>query len=95
MASVHRYSDPNSAGGLVTDTVQQRSVYVNDLLMSVDGSCVTGHSPFEPPHAPTCVPKTANGAINVTAEDIPMNYDGCADTCGHIRATGSPNVFFG
>lgn len=90
---IHRLTDPNTAGGRVTHTVRQSTVFANDLLVSVNGSCVTGHFPFVIPHVPTCTPKTANGSQRVFAEDIPVNRRGDADTCGHPRAAGSPNVY--
>mgnify|MGYP000544125522 FL=1 len=92
---LHRLTDPNTAEGLVTQTVLQSTVRANGLLVSVDGSCVTAHFPFEAPHAPTCLPKTANGCQTVRAEGIPVNARTQADTCGHPRAQGSPNVFVG
>jgi hypothetical protein len=38
---------------------------------------------------------TANGLTNVIAGGIPVNVIGNADTCGHARAEGSPNVVAG
>lgn len=91
--NIHRFGDPNVAGGLVTNEILQSSVFCNDLLVAVDGSCVTGHPPFVPPHAPTCTPKTANGSRRVFAEDIPINRLDDPDTCTHERAIGSPDCF--
>jgi len=90
---VHRLTDPNTAGGAVTQAVLQQTVFANNLLVRVNGSCVTAHPPFIPPHAPTCLPKTANGAFTVLINNIPVNRQGDPDTCGHARAAGSPNVF--
>jgi hypothetical protein len=51
---------------------------------------VSGHAPGI--HAG---PVTANGLTNVIAGGIPVNVIGNADTCGHARAEGSPNVVAG
>jgi len=91
MPKCHRIGDSNDAGGLVSASLQS-SVYVNNILVSVDGSPVTPHLPFVPPHVGTI---TANGSPTVFAENIPINRLGDADSCGHIRIDGSPNVFVG
>ena len=94
MLSIHRLTDPNIVGGVVTQSVLQNTVTCEDILVSVDGSCVTAHTPFTPPHAPTCLPKTANGSVDFTIEDIPVNYETNSDTCGHPRAFGSPTFYY-
>lgn len=92
MPAVHRLGDANSAGGVILST-SQGSVFVNGKLAATDGSTVSGHFPFFPPHVPTT--KTANGSSTVFIEGIPVNRLGDADECGHPRAAGSPNVYVG
>lgn len=87
MPEVHRLTDSNSAGAPIT-SVRQRSVYVNNKLVSVDGSPVKPHGVY--PHAS---PFTANGSKTVFAERIPVNFRGNPDTCGHPRAKGSSDVY--
>jgi hypothetical protein len=87
MPEVHRYGDPNTAGAPIV-RVAQNTVFVNNLLLSVDGSDVAGHGPGE--HAG---PITANGSITVFAEFIPVNDRGDPDSCGHPRDQGSPDVY--
>jgi len=86
---VHRLGDANVAGGIVSGPLQS-TVYANGLLVAVDGSAVTPHFPFIPPHIGTV---TANGSPTVFAEGIPINGMGDPDSCGHPRASGSPDVF--
>lgn len=86
---VHRQDDPNDAGGVV-QTPSQDFVFDQDKLVSVDGSPVTPHPPFVPPHD---APVTANGSSFVFINDIPVNFEGNADSCGHARAAGSDLLF--
>jgi len=86
-----REGDANDGGGVIT-SVNQSTVFSNDLLNSVDGSIGTTHSPILPDHI-AGLWFTDEGAIDVTAEDIPMNHEFNTDTCGHIRLEGSNNVF--
>jgi uncharacterized Zn-binding protein involved in type VI secretion len=87
MPAVHRLTDDNTAGAPIVRVIQS-SVYTNNLLTSVDGSPVQGHGPGK--HGG---PLTAHGSNNVFIENIPVNRQGDSDTCGHSRATGSPDVF--
>lgn len=91
MPQCHRIDDANYAGGVVSSSLQS-TVYANNILISVDGSPVTPHPPFISPHTGTV---TANGSTTVFAENININRKGDADSCGHPRAEGSPNVFVG
>jgi uncharacterized Zn-binding protein involved in type VI secretion len=87
MPQIHRLTDPNTAGAPVTQVVQSK-VYANNLLVAVNGSPVEGHGTGE--HSS---PKTANGSTTVFIENIPVNKQGDADTCGHTRAQGSSDVY--
>lgn len=87
MPEVHRLGDPNSAGAPITEVIQ-KTVFVNNILTSVDGCPVEGHGPGT--HSS---PLTANGSTTVFIENIPVNRRGDADTCGHARTDGSPDVF--
>ncbi len=87
MPEVHRQGDPNTAGALVLD-VAQKTVFANNSLVSVDGSPVADHG-----RGRHDAPFTANGSSTVFIENIPINKRGDADTCGHPRASGSPDVF--
>lgn len=93
MPAAERLNDINDATpapGAITKVVQS-TVFVNGLLLSVNGSEVSPHSGGEPHEDPP--PKTANGSSNVFAGNKPANRVGDADTCGHKRKVGSSNVF--
>jgi len=94
MPAVQRVGDANSAGGVAQGGVA--SVRVNNLPIIVNGNGVTAHAPWpqirnnrHPPHAAAT---TGGGSGSVRAGGIPVVYTGCADSCGHARAGGSPNV---
>lgn len=87
MPEVHRLTDPNTAGAPIIEVIQ-KTVFANNLLVSVDGSPVQGHGPGE--HSS---PVTANGCKTVFIQFIPVNDRGDPDSCGHPRAQGSPDVF--
>lgn len=86
---VHRLGDPNAAGGVVVGPAQD-FVYDQGKLVSVDGSGVSPHPPFIPPHVS---PVTASGSSFAFINGIPINFMGNADSCGHPRAGGS-DIFF-
>lgn len=92
MPQTHRLGDCNTADGCVTN-IPQNNVFANDLLVVVNGSIGTSHPPCPDP-AIHCAGNwvTANGSPNVFVNNIPVNFTGNADTCGHTRAAGSPNV---
>ena len=87
MPEVHRLSDPNDDGAVVEQVIQS-TVYANGMLVSVDGCPVQEHGLGEHDS-----PLTANGSSTVFINGIPVNRQGDADTCGHARAQGSPDVF--
>ena len=91
MPAVHRIGDANNAGGAVTST-PQGSFFVNGILAAVDGSIGTAHPPC-PTITIHCAGNwtTANGAGSFLVEGIPINREGDADTCGDVRAAGSPD----
>lgn len=85
MPAVQRQGDADSGGGVAQGGVG--SVRVNNQPVVVDGTGVSGHG--KGPHGG---PVTAGGVSSVRAGGIPINVDGNADTCGHARSGGSPNV---
>lgn len=89
MPSVVRVGDVNSAGGAALIGVS--NVIVNGRPISVNGNPVTGHG--KGIHGG---PTTAVGSSSVFASGIKIQFvGGCVDTCGHARATGSPDVIVG
>ncbi|PCJ68195.1 MAG: hypothetical protein COA62_15640 [Rhodobiaceae bacterium] len=89
MTAIQRIGDSNSGGGAIVFTAQGK-VYANGKLVSIDGSPVSAHG--KNVHAG---PVTANGSNKVFVNGVPVNASGDADTCGHNRVGGSPNVNVG
>lgn len=87
MPAIERVGDKNNAGAAILST-NQGSVFANGILVAVDGSPVARHG--KNAHSS---PRTANGSNSVFINSIPINRVGDADTCGHQRSEGSPNVF--
>jgi uncharacterized Zn-binding protein involved in type VI secretion len=85
MPAVQRVGDADSGGGIITSGVS--SVRVNGIVVSVNGSSVSAHAKHRP--------VTSGGVNSVRAGGIPINVTGNADTCGHVRTGGSPNVSAG
>jgi len=90
MPAAQRQGDTNSAGGAATSGVA--SVRVNGKPVVVNGTSVSAHAPWGKPHPPHRSPTTQNGSATVRAGGIPVNRTGDADTCGHARVGGSPDV---
>lgn len=90
MPSVARLGDSNSGGGTIT-SVPQTTVFADGMPISVNGSTGTSHRKKHKHKAG--VWRTANGSSTVTINNIPVNFQGNADTCGHTRVGGSPTIF--
>ena len=88
MPAVARVGDVDSGGGVVATGVG--SVTVNGAPIAVVGSVITPHHRKPTHHAVAAV-----GSSTVTAGGIPVNYLGAPDSCGHVRASGSPDVSVG
>lgn len=91
MPAVQRQGDANGSGGVVTSGVA--SVRVNGRPVVVPGISVTPHPCCgRKGCAPHCSAVTAGGSGTVRAGGRRVIRTGDADTCGHTRAGGSPNV---
>ena len=86
MPAVQRKGDLNDASAAITAGVD--SVRINNKAVSVNGSPVADHAKHKGV-------KTANGVASVKANNTPINVKGNADTCGHSRVGGSPDVKVG
>ena len=86
-----RLGDANS-GGWTIGAVTNNKVYVNNKLISIDGSIVTSHGSFPNVHAGAT---TANGSSTVKVGGLGVNKENDADSCGHVRIGGSSNVNIG
>ena len=88
-----RLGDSNTYPAAIT-AVTDNKVYVNNILVSVDGSSVASHLPVDGVNTHTSV-KTANGSSTVFAGGTAVNRTGDADSCTHSRTGGSDDVNIG
>ena len=97
MPAVQRRGDKNNGTDAATGGVA--SVRVNNLPIMIPGQAVTAHPPYGGEGAETIhndgTQKTAGGVASVRAGGKSVVVTGNKDTCGHLRAGGSPNVFAG
>lgn len=91
MPNVQRVGDANNVGGEIVSTLQTNT-YANGILISVDGSTVSTHTPNIGLHTiDSC--RTDTGSSNVFINNKKVTITGGADNCSHTRSGGSPNVF--
>jgi len=81
MPAIQRVGDANTAGGIAQIGVASVRVNGRNVIVVGNRGC-----------AIHCSATTTNGSRTVRAGGIPIVYTGSADTCGHPRAGGSPNV---
>jgi len=97
MPAVQRKGDKNDGPGEATGGVA--SVRVHNLPIMIPGDPVTAHPPYGKKGAKTIhndgTQKTAGGVATVRAGGKPVVVTTNADTCGHARVGGSPDVFAG
>lgn len=93
MPAVQRKGDKNNGDGVAERGIA--SVRVNNIDVVVNGMPVSAHPPYprrgRNQHN-NGSQKTANGLRSVRVENIPLVVTGNADTCGHSRVGGSPDV---
>lgn len=92
MPNVQRVGDPNTAGGIVVSGIA--SVRVNGRAIVVPNMPVTPHPCCGQPGCGIhCSATTSGGSGSVRAGGRPVIRTSVdIDTCGHPRASGSPNV---
>jgi uncharacterized Zn-binding protein involved in type VI secretion len=82
-----RKTDVNNADAKIVN-VTDNKVFVNNLLLSTDGSSVENHLL----HIDVT---TDNGSSTVKSGGVSVNRTGDDDSCGHTRVGGSTNVNVG
>jgi uncharacterized Zn-binding protein involved in type VI secretion len=93
--SVQRVGDRNSAGGVILNG--DSTVLINGRAAAIQGASVSPHPccgrrGCPPTH---CNAKTQAAGSSVLVNGIPMVLANDIDTCGHARASGSPDVTVG
>ena len=82
-----RKTDVNNADAKIVN-VTDNKVFVNNLLLSTDGSSVENHLL----HIDVT---TDNGSSTVKSGGVSVNRTGDDDSCGHTRVGGSTTVNVG
>ena len=97
MPAVQRKGDRNAGNGVASGGVA--SVRVNNEPIMIPAQAVSAHPPYGRRGRSTShndgSQKTAGGVASVRAGGKSVVVTGNADTCGHARVGGSPNVFAG
>ena len=93
--SIQRVGDRNTAGGVILNG--DDTVLVNGRAVAIRGASVSPHpccgrKGCPPTH---CNAKTQSNSNNVLVNGIPLIFTDDIDTCGHPRASGSPDVAVG
>jgi uncharacterized Zn-binding protein involved in type VI secretion len=93
--SVQRVGDRNTAGGVIQNG--DNTVLINGRAVAIRGSAVSphpccGHKGCPPTH---CNAKTQTNNSTVLVNGVPLIFTDDKDTCGHARASGSPDVSVG
>ncbi len=96
MPAVQRDGDANAGGGVAQGG--ESSVRINGRSVMIPGQSVTPHPPY--PRKGRNIHNnggqaTAGGSDSVRAGGKPIVITGDADTCGHARVGGSPDVRVG
>jgi len=96
MPAAQRDGDLNAGGGAAQGGVP--SVRVNNIAVMIPEQSVTAHPPYPKKGRNghnNGSQKTAGGVSSVRAGNKPIVVTGDADTCGHARVGGSPDVKVG
>lgn len=93
--SVQRVGDRNTAGGVILNG--DDTVLVNGRAIAIQGAGVSPHPccgrrGCPPTH---CNAKTQANNSTVLVNGVPLVFTDDIDTCGHARASGSPDVSVG
>jgi len=79
-----RVGDKNDAGGVVISG--DNTLRVDGKPVAIDGSPVSPHNNFKPPHTSArCV--ASNNTVKVNGKRL--IFVGDRDSCGHVRIQGS------
>ena len=97
MPAVQRDGDKNEGDGVASGGVA--SVRVNNKAIMIPAQLVSAHPPYGNKGAKTKhndgSQRTDGGVASVRAGGKPVVVTTDADTCGHLRVGGSPDVFAG
>jgi uncharacterized Zn-binding protein involved in type VI secretion len=95
MPAVQRVGDRNEAGGVILNG--DNTVLVNGRAVAIQGASVSPHPCCGQRGCPPthCNAKTQAKNSSVLVNGVPLIFTDDVDTCGHRRASGSPDVVVG
>ena len=93
--AIQRVGDRNTAGGVILNG--DNTVLINGRAVAIQGASVSPHfccgiKGCPPTH---CNAKTQTNNSTVLVNGKPLIFTDDKDTCGHPRASGSPDVSVG
>lgn len=93
--AVQRVGDRNTAGGVILNG--DNTVLINGRAVAIQGASVSPHPCCGQRGCPPthCNAKTQSNESTVFVNGIPLIFTDDKDTCGHARASGSPDVTVG
>jgi len=93
--AVQRVGDRNTAGGVILNG--DNTVLINGRAVAVKGASVSPHPCCGQRGCPPthCNAKTQTNNNIVLVNGVPLIFTDDKDTCGHARASGSPDVTVG
>jgi uncharacterized Zn-binding protein involved in type VI secretion len=94
MPAAARLNDPDTSDGVIVGAVASKTV-INGVPVALVGSIDSAHSPWGPPHPPHAAATIISGSSTVICEGKAVARVGDPLSCGHVIASGSPNVIVG
>jgi uncharacterized Zn-binding protein involved in type VI secretion len=93
--AIQRVGDQNTAGGVIQNG--DNTVLINGRAVAIKGSAVSPHPDCGRKGRPPihCNAKTQTTNSTVLVNGVPLISTDDKDTCGHARASGSPDVSIG
>lgn len=93
--AIQRVGDRNTAGGVIQNG--DNTVLINGRAVAIEGSSVSPHPCCGAKGCPPthCSAKTHTNNSTVLVNGKPLIFTDDHDTCGHPRASGSPDVIVG
>jgi uncharacterized Zn-binding protein involved in type VI secretion len=94
MPQAARLNDPDTSDGVISSSCAG-TVFINGLPAAVVGSMDSDHAPYGIPHPPHVPNPIISGSTTVSIEGKAAARQGDSFNCGHVIASGSPDVNIG
>jgi uncharacterized Zn-binding protein involved in type VI secretion len=94
MPAAARLNDPDSSDGAITSGGAS-TVFINGQPAAIVGSMDRDHAPYGRPHGPHVPNPIVSGSATVFFDGKAAARVGDPFACGHVVASGSPDVNIG